>query len=218
MRKVKEKFNWLSIVITLVVAFILYYFTLPALNPSSIGFWVYIVIVIGFFALTNLVTKVDSKGKIIGSIKIFGILGASVFAIFAVILLVNFILSPVFNSKAYSNRIEINESGDFYTDIEQVDFSKVPLLDKDSSQKLGDRVMGQLPELVSQFYVSDLYTQINYNDDIVRVTPLEYAGFFKYLANRSTGVKGYIIVNSVSGESKLVKLDKGMKYMPSSYF
>lgn len=218
MRKVKEKFNWLSIVITLVVAFILYYFTLPALNPSSIGFWVYIVIVIGFFALTNLVTKVDSKGKIIGSIKIFGILGASVFAIFAVILLVNFILSPVFNSKAYSNRIEINESGDFYTDIEQVDFSKVPLLDKDSSQKLGDRVMGQLPELVSQFYVSDLYTQINYNDDIVRVTPLEYAGFFKYLANHKDGVKGYITVNSVDGSASLTKLDKGMKYMDSAIF
>jgi hypothetical protein len=52
--------------------------------------------------------------------------------------------------------------------------------------------MGQIPELVSQFYVSNIYTQINYNNEIVRVTPLEYNGLFKYLSNCNDGVKGYI--------------------------
>lgn len=78
--------------------------------------------------------------------------------------------------------------------------------------------MGQMPELVSQFYVSDLYTQINLNDKIVRVTPLEYDGVIKYFTNRSEGVMGYITVNSVSGEANLVKLEEGMRYMPSAYF
>ena len=41
--------------------------------------------------------------------------------------------------------------------------------------------MGEMTSLVSQFYVSELYTQINYNDEITRVTPLEYSGFIKYL-------------------------------------
>ena len=41
----------------------------------------------------------------------------------------------------------------------------MPLLDRDSSEKLGDRQMGQMSELVSQFDVSDQYTQINYNDE-----------------------------------------------------
>ena len=99
-----------------------------------------------------------------------------------------------------------------------VDFNSLPLLDKDSSQKLGDRVMGQMPELVSQFYVSDIYTQINYNNDVVRVTPLEYDGLIKYFSNKKSGVKGYISVDSVSGEAKLIKLENGMKYMPSAYF
>ena len=94
----------------------------------------------------------------------------------------------------------------------------LPLLDRDSSEKLGDRVMGQMSELVSQFYVSDEYTQINYNNDIVRVTPLEYAGLIKWFSNRKDGVKAYITVNSVDGESELIKLKKGMKYMPSAYF
>ncbi|HPF82796.1 MAG TPA: YrzE family protein [Bacilli bacterium] len=218
MRKnlVREKFNWVSIIITLVFAFVLYYLCLPAFNLASIGFWFYIGIVLTFFTLCNLVTKFDSAGKVIGSLKLVGGLGIGIFTIFLLIILVNFILSPVFNSKRFSKRIDINEDGDFYKDVEKVDFSKVPLLDKESSQKLGDRVMGQMSELVSQFDVSDLYTQINYNNEIVRVTPLEYNGFFKYLSNHKKGVKGYITVNSVDGSAKLVKLDKGMKYMDSA--
>ena len=75
-----------------------------------------------------------------------------------------------------------------------------------------------MPELVSQFYVSELYTQINYNGNVVRVTPLEYDGIIKYFSNRNDGIKGYISVDSVSGEVNLIKLDKGMKYMPSGMF
>ena len=133
-------------------------------------------------------------------------------------MVVNFILSPVFNAKSWSRRIVIDQTHEFNDDIALVNYQSLPLLDKDSSRKLGDRVMGQMPELVSQFYVSDLYTQINYNADIVRVTPLEYNGFIKYLNNRKNGVKGYITVNSVTGDADLVKLDKGMQYMPSAYF
>lgn len=217
-KAVKGKFNYLSLIITLVVALLLYYFTLPAINITSIGFWVYVAVVLGVFCFLNLITKIDSMGKIIGSVKLIVAVAISIGGIFALIMITNFILSPVFNSKAFSERIIINENGDFYNEIEQVDFTKVPLLDKSSSQKLGDRVMGQMSELVSQFFVSDLYTQINYNDKIVRVTPLEYAGFFKYLANHKDGVKGYITVNSVDGSAELIKLDKGMKYMDSAIF
>ncbi len=202
--------------ITIVLAFIIYFFFLPALNLSSIGFWIYVVIIIGIFTFLSLINNLDSKGRLIGNIKLVSAGGMVVIFIFAGIMIINFILSPLFSSKQYSERISVNEEGDFLKDIELVDFSKLPLLDKDSSQKLGDRVMGQMPELVSQFYVSSLYTQINYNDEIIRVTPLEYNGFFKYLSNYKDGVKGYITVDSVSGESKLTKLDKGMKYMPSA--
>ena len=73
-------------------------------------------------------------------------------------ILINIVFSPLFNAKGYSSRIDIKMDGNFASDVEEVDFNHIPLLDKDSSQKLGDRVMGQLPELVSQFYVSDLYT------------------------------------------------------------
>jgi hypothetical protein len=59
---------------------------------------------------------------------------------------------------------------------------------------------------------------INYNDEIMRVTPLEYHGFIKWLTNRKNGIKAYITVNSTTGSAKLIKMKKGMKYAPSAYF
>ena len=210
-----------NIIITVLFALITYYFTLPPLNIQSFEFWSYLVMVIGVFLVLQFIS---STGNMIISRRIqkypkwiyycaFTFIG-----IFIIIGLINIAISPVFNAKSYSKRITIDETTDFVKDVKPVNFNRIPLLDKTSSQKLGDRVMGQMPELVSQFVVSNLYTQINYSNEIIRVTPLEYNGIFKYFANMKTGVKGYIMVNSVTGESKLQKLEKGMKYMPSSYF
>lgn len=206
----------ISFIITAVIGFGLFYVFLPALNPSSFGFWVFAFILIGLYTIIDLL--LHSKGL---AIKLSGVAKYACLSVIFISLgigALNLLNSPVINAKSYANRIEIDQSGDFYEDVEEVNFKHIPLLDKDSSQKLGDRVMGQLPELVSQFYVSSIYTQINYKNDIIRVTPLEYDGIFKYFNNRKDGVKGYITVNSVDGEAKLVKLEEGMRYMPSAYF
>ena len=207
----------LSLIITAVIGFVLYFFTLPALNITSFGFWIFMVVIICIFFTFNLLLSFKNGiGDVAkkGAIQAIAVSGLAI--LFIGIFIINFFLSPVFNSKAYANRIKVDKEAVFQEDIKKVDFKQLTLLDKDSSQKLGDRVMGQMPELVSQFYVSDIYTQINYNNDLLRVTPLEYNGFFKYLANRKDGIKGYITVNSVNGAAKLVKLEKGMKYMPSA--
>lgn len=213
------KKSLMSLVCTIFVGAISFYFVLPPLNFSSMEFYSFLSFLIIVYLIFKLIVfgRFDFK-RIKNNIKEF----MTFSMIFVVLLvfpwLINVFFSPLFNSSMYSNRISIKEDGDFVNDVEEVDFNHIPLLDKDSSSKLGDRVMGQLPELVSQFYVSDLYTQINYNDKIVRVTPLEYNGFIKYLSNYKDGVKGYIVVDSGSGNSELVKLDNGMKYMPSGYF
>ena len=36
---------------------------------------------------------------------------------------------------------------------------------------------------ISREDISDIYSQISYQDSIVRVTPLDYNGFIKYLTN-----------------------------------
>ena len=211
--------NFISIIITFVIGFILYYFMLPAFNLHSIDFWIFLILVLFTYFIVNLffnVESIDFKNyKFFSGYKYLGII---VIICFVVIGSINFVLSPLFNSKSYRNRIFVDSSTEFVSEVPLVDFNSLPLLDKDSSQKLGDRVMGQMPELVSQFYVSDIYTQINYNGSVVRVTPLEYDGIIKYFSNRKDGIKGYISVDSVNGEVHLVKLDKGLRYMPSSMF
>lgn len=205
----------INILITIVFALVFFYITIPAINITNPGFYAYLFAVILVYGLlevgSNVMDILDLK-RIKFKFNIILVLPIMII----LIILINFISSPIFNSKSYANRIVIDETGDFSKDVKEVDFKKVPLLDKESSEKLGDRVMGEMSDLVSQYYVSDLYTQINYNDDIVRVTPLEYADIIKYISNRKDGIKGYIMVNSVTGESNVIRLEEGMRYVPSA--
>lgn len=213
--------KYLKIIISLVLILVLYYFMLPPINLSAPTFWAFIFVSVILCSVVSLIISSTDILKVVINNKkvnkksyiVFGLL----FITFGLIIIINIINTPLFMAKSYYNRISVTES-DFTTDVEPVDFDKLPLLDKDSSMKLGDKVMGQMTDLVSQFEVSNQYTQINYNDEIVRVTPLEYASIIKYFTNRNKGVTGYITVDSVTGESNLVRLDKGMRYMPSSLF
>ena len=207
----------INLIITFIVGFIFYYITLPALNIHSVGFWFFLMLLFLVFGILSLgADAIDSIKEKHLKFKFNTIILIPI--IILIIIIVNFISSPIFNARRYANRIAIDETGNFTSDVKEVDFTKTPLLDKSSSEKLGDRTMGAMSDLVSQYYVSDLYTQINYKEDIVRVTPLEYADLIKYFSNRKDGIKGYIMVNSVTGASKVVRLDKGMKYVPSAMF
>ncbi len=214
------KKNLIKLGIVLLVAIVTFYFLLPPLHVSSPMFWVYVLFLLGLY-LCLISFTIDKKGDIFLSRNKPKKMLPTLWGVYFLVLLFPFLLlligSPLFHAKSYANRIVI-ENADFKKDIDAVDFSTLPLLDKDSSMKLGDRVMGQMPDLVSQFTVSKLYTQINYKDEIVRVTPLEYASVIKYFTNHKEGIKGYIVVNSVTGKANLVKLDKGMQYMPSAIF
>lgn len=215
-----------SLVITFFIGLVLYYLTFPALNVTNMGFWIFLLAIFLIFVFFNtiLTLKVSledfvrniqykRKGKKLGS-KLLFVIPVVVLGI----ILINFVLSPLFSAKSYYNRIKVDSSAEFTEEIKEADFNKIPLLDRDSSEKIGDRTMGQMSDLVSQFDVSNQYTQINYNDEIIRVTPLEYNGIIKWFTNRKKGVTGYITVNSTTGEANLVKLDKGMKYVASGMF
>lgn len=216
----------INFIITLVAGAILYYFLLPAINLNNMGFYMYIFTLLFIYGVLDTISftkapQIFRNGKLLTkgetSPVLFFVIGL-IAIVFIGINVVNFFCSPMFNAKSYQTRIVVDETGNFTEDIEEVNFNQLPLLDRNSSEVLGDRVMGQMSELVSQYYVSNQYTQINYKDSIMRVTPLEYADAIKWLTNRKEGIVGYITVDSVNGESKLVKLDKGMKYATSALF
>lgn len=207
----------INILLTIVFALIYYYFAMPAINIHSINFYVFIILIIACY--TSIDSLINIKGQKKIKKKVEKELPAIIITgIIALIIVWNIIESPIFMASKYANRIKIDTTKDFSTDIAEVDFSKLPLLDKTSSEALGDRVMGQMSDLVSQYSVSEVYTQINYNDKIIRVTPLEYASPIKWFTNRKEGVQGYITVDSTTGKANLVRLEKGMKYVETGLF
>ena len=217
-----KKFDIFIVLFDLILVSLMYYLTLPPINLTSMEFWSFMfsiwMIIFVSMAIRDsnrIIVRKKFNFKLLNTYKyLFIVLAVLVLGIG----LVDFSLSPLFNAKSNSKRIDIDSTGVFVEDVKEVDFTKIPLIDKDSSRKLGDRKMGEFTSWVSQFYVNDLYTQINYNNEIVRVTPIEYDGIIKYFTNRDEGVKGYIKVNSVDGKSSLVELKDGMKYLPSAYF
>lgn len=196
-----------------------YYFNHPAINLKDPEFlpilFIFVLILLVFISIFfNSHEKVkgtlqSTLGIVLGLIIIGGIGGM-------------FFTSKIFHAKLYSQRIKVEDVKFNSNTLKEVDFSKTPIIDRKSTIKLGDKVMGEIPELVSQFEVSDAYTQISYKNSVYRVTPLEYPDFIKYFSNQSKGIPGYILVNSTNGKAQLVKLKDlglgGMKYVPSAYF
>lgn len=210
------------VLIDLIITFLFYYFALPPLNISSPEFWLFIffisIIIFISIILSSNITLVIKRTLNPQIFKVYKYYFIGMFFVLIIIGLINFLSIPLFNAKEYGSRIIVNENHEFTEDIKEVDFTKIPLIDKASSEKLGDRKMGEFTSWVSQFYVSNLYTQINYNNEIIRVTPIEYDGIIKYFTNKDEGVKGYIKVDSVTGNASLVELENGIKYLPSAYF
>ena len=208
-----KKLSLLAVITWVVVCLVAYYFVLPPINITSFAFWAFFgpAIIIPIVLLTQTYSLKDgfNQGKAFYPMAIV-IVSVVIFFVGMVI------ASPVFNSKIYTERINVVLSS-FEEDIKPVDFDNLSLLDKASTQKVGDRIVGQIPDLVSQFSVSDEYSLINYQGSIVRVTPLEHNGLFKYFAN-SNGTAGYVVVDSTTGVASLTRLEDGLKYLPSSYF
>ena len=215
----KGKRLLISLLVTFICAFIMFYLFLPALNIHSIGFWMYVIVLLLIFGTINFGTGIFSIRK-----REFDIRNKRnyypfvlPFIIVVGITLINIFNGPFFRAKKYASRIEISNAS-FTDEIKEVDFNTLAIVDRASSSKLGDRVMGSISDLVSQFDVSSMYTQINVNGEILRVTPLDYSDWIKYFTNRKNGIPGYVTVNSVTGDSKLVKLDRGMKYSEKAMF
>lgn len=214
MGKLKGKI--LIAILIILAAGIYYYAALPALNIHSAEIWIF-MIVLGLLAAVIFIRKKqlsryelkESKGLKI----ILGIVGLIV-----VVYLVGTLLSsPVVNAKKYQQLMTV-ETGEFAKDIEELSFDQIPLLDKDSAELLGDRKMGSMVDMVSQFEVDELYSQINYQDRPVRVSPLKYASIIKWFTNQGEGIPAYIKIDMATQDTELVKLDEGMKYTTSDHF
>ena len=213
-------------VITILFAFVSFYFTLPALNLRSPMFYswllevavVYVIAsLVGTFSMENLRNRTVDFSFLKKNAKI-GIFVAA--ACIAALGVGKVISHEFFNASKYQ-QLMLVENREFAEDITQISMNDVPIVDKDSAIRLGNRKIGELVNLISQFEVDEYsysYTQINYKDVPTRVAPLRYGDVIKWFNNQSEGIPGYIAVDMTSQDVELIQLENGMKYSPGEYF
>lgn len=235
------------LVISLLLMFILFYTSLPAINLRDRSFLVYVMFCILIFLGVNFLSYVKNLLKSLSSGQRFGtyqdpVTGQYVFQknakpseskinlgkplkygflIIGVIIIFMIGASVIghrfFNAARYRDLITIAD-GDFTTDVSELNMSQIPVVDRDTASRLGSRKLGEMTDLVSQFEIEENYTQINYKGSPYRVTPLTYADPIKWLYNMSNGLPAYITVDMVTQETDLVWLESGMRYSPGEYF
>ena len=201
----------LALILTLLMGLIteyLYLIPVSIKNPSFIVFLIILLVVFVSldFSFTQRVNKWHKP--------IYGLI-----AVLAIYVFGGYIMGhPIFHAEDYRNQLVIDENANFYEDNENISFDQIPVVDRASATRLGDRKMGEIRDYVSQFDVSSDYTQINYQGRPVRVTPLNYSGIVKWFNNFSEGLPAYIIVDMVSQEADIVRLENKMKYSESDKF
>ena len=200
-----------------ILAFLYYYFTLPAINIHESGFWFFLAaIVVVILAVYGIRKRFHSLGDVKENKVMKG--GILVIAAIVVVYAIGSLLSsPIINANKYQ-QLATPEERDFTEDIEEISYNQIPLLDKDSAELLGNRKMGSMVDMVSQFEVSNIYSQINYQGQPYRVTPLVYASPIKWLTNQKEGIPAYIRIDMATQNTELVKLEKGIRYSESEYF
>ena len=183
----KKRKKFLLIPVILVLLALYYYVALPAINIHNAAMWKFIILIpvllLLYYALPHISFTGNKRKPIhieqLHKGKVFKLLLSLIIVLVAMYLVGSALSSPVINASKYQKLLTV-EKGEFSEDIAQISYDQIPLLDKDSAQILGERKMGSLVDLASQFEVANQYTQINYNDNPVRVTPLKYAGVIKW--------------------------------------
>ena len=219
----------ISLLITLVIGAVWFYVSLPAINLHNTGFYSFVFVLLLVYILVFMIVLGVDTGKQEIHLRDYLSFAKSqckivviAIAVLAVLFVVGQILSaPIFRASSYHELLQV-DTGDFATEIEPVSYDDIPMLDEASASVLGDRKLGELSDMVSQFDVSQDYAQINYKGRPVRVAALEYGDFFKWFLNTKEGLPAYITVDMVTQEADVVRLSdlglEGMRYSPSEYF
>ena len=227
----KTKRIILAAVIGTVLTALSYYIFLPPINIFSTEFWGFLIAVTCFYGLPLGAISNADKGKKENKKKTdqkaitFKPRVSKVFLIvlaipLAVLILGGVISSTFFNAVAYSDVIrEDIVTDDFAVDMPEADVvSDISLMDTASAAIIGNRKLGELASVVSQYELSYDYNQINYKNTPKKVANLEYVDFFRWINNSDVGIPGYVMVDPVNSSADYVEFKTPMKYVDSAFF
>ncbi len=210
----------INLAVTALVGFVYFYLELPPINLQSPDFYAFALLLCAAYCVSAIVTS-GFQGQ--GAKNYFKFLKKQCAVPFflAILLLVVAVIgsiagSVIFRAGAYSRLLPV-ESGDFAAEVDEISYDQIPMLDRGSAERLGDRKLGELSDMVSQFEVVDDYTQINYKGRPVRIATLMYADLIKWFTNRSGGLPAYLVIDMVTQNVELVRLQEGIKYTTAEH-
>ncbi len=211
----------INLAVTLVFGLGYFYLELPALNLHAEEFYVFVFLLCAVYCVCAIFTSgFQGDGSVRGYLgfvrKQCAIPFLAVLALIVILALGALSSWVVLRAGAYSKLLEI-QSGNFTAEVEEISYDQIPMLDDDSAARLGNRKLGELADMVSQFEILTDYTQINYQGRPVRVTSLRYGDLIKWFTNRGDGLPAYIIIDMVSQEAEIVRLQEGMKYTTAEH-
>lgn len=214
--------TFINLTVTLVFGLAYFYLELPALNFHAEEFYVFVFLLCAVYCLCAVFTSgFQGDGGVRGYLTFAKKQCAIPFftALLLIIVIALGFLSSwvVLRAGAYSKLLPL-ESGDFTAEVEEISYDQIPMLDADSAWQLGSRKLGELSDMVSQFEILPTYTQINYQGRPVRVTSLAYGDLIKWFTNRGNGLPAYIVIDMVTQEAEVVRLENGMKYTIAEHF
>ncbi len=209
----------IPVAVTVVFGLISFYLVLPAINIYNSGFWGWLLCLAGVYIISAITCgmengKFDSRNAGKGIRYPFYL----ILAIIAVLVIGSISSAKIFNAKRYAGLIDVS-TADFKDDMpETTNVNNIALMDTASASIIGNRTLGSLSQVVSQYVISPTYSQINYHNTPKKVANLEYADFFKWFQNRSNGIPGFVMVDPLNNTAEYVELSKSMKYAESAYF
>ncbi len=210
----------LSLVLGSVIVGIAYYVKLPPINIHSSEFWGFLTFTLIVYLWPFLLKGSHKHEQVVGQFRLhlnFWVIIAIVLPI-AISAVGGFFSSTFFNAKKYASVISVEEAV-FEDDMQETtDVTNIALMDTNSAVIIGNRALGSLSEVVSQYSLSNNYSQINLHGKPEKVSNLEYNDFFKWLNNRKNGIPGYVCVDPVNNTSEYVKLEAPMHYAESGHF
>lgn len=215
--------NFRPFLLTLLVAFILFYINLPVLNFGFLGLPIIllVLVVLNFLLLSKFKVINEKTVRLIQKphkIFYFFIIGLLIYMIVIPI----FTSLPLFRSESYKNLIgKVKIGNKISNHIAPISINKIRVVDENLAYLLGEKVLGSQPALGSQVELGDFCIQ-QVNKELFWVAPLLHSGFFKWL-NNSEGTAGYVMVSATNERDvRLVQQVNGknikIKYQNAAYF
>jgi hypothetical protein len=226
LRRLSKRLLIIFLIALVPIIALAYWWFHPAINVHSVDTWSFVTVFILlplflFFRFRSGSAKrgtpkreaSPSKAKLWKRISYLPV------AVLAAALVGGILSSVIFpgNAERYAAVLDI-QNRDFTESISEVNYEEIPVIDRNSAALLGNRVMGEIPEYVSQFEISEIYSQINYRSKPVRVSPIGYADFFKWFNNRTEGIPAYVLIDMTTQNPEIVRLTEPILYSESEPF